>query len=115
MLPAPVPGAAAGKARGGLVTGMRDVRRRTGTRTVRNEGAGPFARAEGWMPNGTWEIRSRTRAHDGDIIKGYAVHLRDMRCSKGTVTRTEMFLPSETNRDGGQGRTERRRWDGARH
>lgn len=29
------------------------------------------------------------------------------------VTRTEMFIHSEMNRDGGQGSAENRRWDGA--
>ncbi|MFC5959310.1 L,D-transpeptidase family protein [Streptomyces pratens] len=69
--------------------------------------------SEGWMPNGNWKIRSKTRAYDGKAIKGYAVYLQDMRCSKKTVTRTEMFIHSEMNRDGSQGRTEPRRWDGA--
>ncbi|MFI2504392.1 L,D-transpeptidase [Streptomyces sp. NPDC018972] len=71
------------------------------------------ARAKGWMPDGNWRIRSRTRTYDGNLIKGYAVHLQDMTCSRGTLTRTEMFIHSETNRDGSTGRSEARRWDGA--
>ncbi|MFF9483352.1 L,D-transpeptidase [Streptomyces sp. NPDC014676] len=70
------------------------------------------ARAKGWLPDGNWEIRSRTRTYDGDLIKGYAVRLQDMTCSRGTVTRTELFIHSETNRDGGEGTSEARRWDG---
>jgi hypothetical protein len=70
------------------------------------------ARAKGWTPDGNWQIRSSTRTHDGNLIKGYAVHLQDMTCSRGTVTRTEMFLHSETDRDGSAGTSEARRWDG---
>ncbi|WP_331450358.1 L,D-transpeptidase [Streptomyces prasinus] len=71
------------------------------------------ASSRGWMPNGNWKIKSRTRTYNGSVIKGYAVYLQDMRCSRKTVTRTEMFIHSEMNRDGSQGRTEPRRWDGA--
>jgi hypothetical protein len=70
------------------------------------------ARAKGWLPDGKWQIRAGTRTYDGNLIKGHAVHLQDMTCSRGTVTRTEIFIHSETNRDGGRGNTERRRWDG---
>ncbi|MEV0694590.1 L,D-transpeptidase [Streptomyces sp. NPDC050388] len=70
-------------------------------------------RFKGWMPNGDWKIRSKTRTYNGSVIKGYAVYLQDMRCSKKTATRTEMFIHSEMNSDGSQGRTEARRWDGA--
>ncbi|MEU7046857.1 L,D-transpeptidase family protein [Streptomyces eurythermus] len=69
-------------------------------------------RAEGWMPNGNWRIKLKDPFYDGRLIKGYAVHLQDMKCSRGTLTRTEMFIHSEMNRDGGQGNTESRRWDG---
>ncbi|MCZ0978310.1 hypothetical protein O1L60_00980 [Streptomyces diastatochromogenes] len=44
--------------------------------------------------------------------QGYAVSLQDMPCSKGTLTRKEMLIHSEMNRDGTQGRTEARRWNG---
>ncbi|MGC9499731.1 L,D-transpeptidase family protein [Streptomyces sp. WG7] len=71
------------------------------------------ARAKGWMPNGNWKIKLKTRTYNGNLIKGYAVYLQDMKCSKGTLTRTEMFIHSEMNRDGSAGRTEARRWDGA--
>ncbi|MFD3656829.1 L,D-transpeptidase family protein [Streptomyces sp. NPDC058620] len=70
-------------------------------------------RARGWMPNGSWKIKLKSRTYNGNIIKGYAVYLQDMKCAKGTLTRTEMFIHSEMNRDGSQGGTERRRWDGA--
>ncbi|MFI8437368.1 L,D-transpeptidase family protein [Streptomyces sp. NPDC079020] len=71
------------------------------------------ARARGWLPNGNWRIKTKTPAYDGSLIKGYAVHLQDMKCSKGTRTRTEMFIHSEMNRDGSQGGSEARRWDGS--
>ncbi|MFG2113411.1 L,D-transpeptidase family protein [Streptomyces sp. NPDC048718] len=70
-------------------------------------------RNKGWMPNGSWKIRSKSRTYGGRYIKGYAVYLQDMSCSKGTTKRREMFIHSEMNRDGSQGRTEARRWDGA--
>ncbi|MFI0927908.1 L,D-transpeptidase family protein [Streptomyces sp. NPDC021012] len=72
------------------------------------------ARARGWLPNGTWKIKLKSRTYNGDLVKGYAAYLQDMKCSKGTVTRTEMLIHSEMNRDGTQGRTEARRWDGVR-
>ncbi|GAA2276916.1 hypothetical protein GCM10010415_51090 [Streptomyces atrovirens] len=70
------------------------------------------ARAKGWLPDGNWRIRAGTRTYDGDLVKGYAVRLQDMPCSRGTVTRTEIFIHSETNRDGSEGTSEARRWDG---
>ncbi|MFG6298035.1 MULTISPECIES: L,D-transpeptidase [Streptomyces] len=69
-------------------------------------------RNKGWMPDGNWRIKLKSRTYDGNVIKGHAVYLQDMKCSKGTVTRTEMFLHSEMNRDGSSGRSEARRWDG---
>lgn len=69
-------------------------------------------RGKGWLPNGNWRIKLKDPFYDGRLIKGYAVYLQDMKCSRGTVTRTEMFIHSEMNRDGGQGSTESRRWDG---
>ncbi|WP_328950224.1 L,D-transpeptidase [Streptomyces sp. NBC_00184] len=70
-------------------------------------------RAKGWLANGNWRIKLKSRTYNGNLIKGYAVYLQDMKCSKGTRTRTEMFIHSEMNRDGSRGGTERRRWDGA--
>jgi hypothetical protein len=70
-------------------------------------------RAKGWMPNGNWKIKLKSRTYNGKLIKGYAVYLQDMTCSKGTATRTGMFMHSEMNRDGSQGDSEPRRWDGA--
>jgi lipoprotein-anchoring transpeptidase ErfK/SrfK len=69
-------------------------------------------RNKGWMPNGDWRIRLKSRTYNGRSIKGYAVYLQNMSCAKRTTTRTEMFIHSEMNRDGSQGRTEPRRWDG---
>ncbi|GAA0902609.1 L,D-transpeptidase [Streptomyces thermoalcalitolerans] len=75
----------------------------------------PCVTNKGWIPNGNWKIRSKTRSHNGRVIKGYAVHLEDMWCSPARKTkRTEMFIHSEMNRDGSQGRIESRRWDGPR-
>ncbi|MFI9603459.1 L,D-transpeptidase family protein [Streptomyces sp. NPDC052043] len=70
------------------------------------------ARAKGWLPNGNWRIKLKSRTYNGKFIKGYAIYLQDMKCSKGTPTRTEMFIHSEMNRDGSQGSSEPRRWDG---
>ncbi|GAA3226039.1 L,D-transpeptidase [Streptomyces sp. XM83C] len=73
----------------------------------------PCAIGKGWMPNGNWKIKSRSTRYDGRLIKGYAVYLEDMKCSpSSSKKRTEMFIHSEMNRDGSQGRTEARRWDG---
>ncbi|MFB7917104.1 L,D-transpeptidase family protein [Streptomyces sp. NPDC056061] len=66
----------------------------------------------GWMPNGNWRIELKDRHYDGRLIKGHAIWLENMRCSAKTATRTEMFIHSEMNRDGSQGKTEARRWDG---
>ncbi|WP_431945416.1 L,D-transpeptidase family protein [Actinacidiphila sp. bgisy167] len=70
------------------------------------------ALTRGWIPNGNWRIKLKSRAYNGRLIKGYAVYLEDMRCSKGTAKRTEMFIHSEMNRDGSPGGRENRRWDG---
>ncbi|MEU5655611.1 L,D-transpeptidase [Streptomyces sp. NPDC047737] len=69
------------------------------------------ALGEGWMPNGNWRIKLKDSRYNGRLIKGYAVYLEDMPCSR-TAQRTEMFIHSEMNRDGSQGKTEARRWDG---
>ncbi|WP_028964841.1 L,D-transpeptidase family protein [Streptomyces thermolilacinus] len=69
-------------------------------------------RDKGWIPNGNWRVRLKSRTYNGQFVKGYAVYLQDMRCSTGKVTRTEMFIHSEMNRDGTQGRAEERRWNG---
>ncbi|QBJ93399.1 L,D-transpeptidase [Streptomyces seoulensis] len=75
------------------------------------------ASGRGWMPNGTWRIQLKSRKYNGKKIKGYAVWLQDMPCSKGTTKRKEMFIHSEMKRDGNQaGRRglESQRWDGDR-
>lgn len=72
----------------------------------------PCATDRGWIPNGNWKITGRTTKRD-TAIKGYAVQLQDMKCSPSSKKkRTAMFIHSEMNRDGSQGRTEPRRWDG---
>nr|BFD80792.1 hypothetical protein StreXyl84_01930 [Streptomyces sp. Xyl84] len=65
----------------------------------------------GWLPNGTYSVGSHTRTYNGRQIKGYAIRLADKRCHNGTGRlRTELFIHSEMNRDGSQGRSEPRKW-----
>ncbi|MEU6814655.1 L,D-transpeptidase family protein [Streptomyces sp. NPDC046860] len=74
-------------------------------------------RNRGWMPDGNWRIKLKTRQYNGEKIKGYAVWLQDMPCSKGTTKRKEMFIHSEMKRDGtqaGRNGLESQRWDGNR-
>ncbi|WP_418955265.1 L,D-transpeptidase family protein [Streptomyces tritici] len=69
-------------------------------------------RGQGWLPRGTYKVgRAQTR-YNGNVIKGYAIPLSDKKCNDGRTPRTELFIHSEMTRDGGQGRTESRRWDG---
>ncbi|CAL9617481.1 hypothetical protein GCM10010250_69850 [Streptomyces althioticus] len=73
----------------------------------------PCYKNHGWMPTGNWKINSRSTRYNGRLIKGYAIYLQDMTCKPGSkVKRTEMFIHSEMNRDGSQGGSEARRWDG---
>ncbi|MYX32681.1 MULTISPECIES: L,D-transpeptidase family protein [unclassified Streptomyces] len=67
---------------------------------------------EGWIPNGNWKIKLKDPKYNGQYIKGYAVYLEDMGCSKNPhkKIRTQMFIHSEMNRDGSQGRSEQRSW-----
>ncbi|MEU9095393.1 L,D-transpeptidase [Streptomyces sp. NPDC048428] len=70
-------------------------------------------RNKGWIPNGNWKIKLKDKRYNGQLIKGYAILLANMKCARNSTPRTEMFIHSEMNRDGSQGRTEARRWDGA--
>ncbi|MFE3931736.1 L,D-transpeptidase [Streptomyces sp. YIM B13508] len=65
----------------------------------------------GWLPNGTYTVGQHYKTYNGNLIKGYAIHLSDKRCNNGTGRwRTQLFIHSEMNRDGSQGSTERRKW-----
>ncbi|WP_406016710.1 L,D-transpeptidase (plasmid) [Streptomyces sp. NBC_00984] len=64
----------------------------------------------GWLPNGTYTIRSHSRTYNGDLIKGYAIRLSDKVCSNGRTNRDSLFIHSEMNRNGSQGSPEPRQW-----
>ncbi|MCP9946858.1 hypothetical protein LUX12_21905 [Streptomyces somaliensis] len=73
-------------------------------------GRNECARSKGWLPNGTYKIKSFHGNYAG-TIKGIVWHLNDTRCKNGTP-RTELFVHSEMRSDGKQGNTEPTRWDG---
>jgi lipoprotein-anchoring transpeptidase ErfK/SrfK len=58
----------------------------------------------------------KDRRFKGAKVRGYGIRLENMPCAPeagaGAVTRTEMFVHSEMHRNGTQGDTEPRRWDG---
>ncbi|MFI2304551.1 L,D-transpeptidase family protein [Actinacidiphila glaucinigra] len=66
-------------------------------------------RNAGWIPNGNWKIKGKYPHYNGRYIKGYAVWLEDMPCSTGKK-RKEMFIHSEMERNGKQGRSKARSW-----
>ncbi len=70
------------------------------------------AAGRGWLPDGEWRIVLKDRRFKGGKVRGYGIQLGDMRCAGGGAVRTGMFVHSEMHRDGGQGDTEPRRWDG---
>jgi hypothetical protein len=49
----------------------------------------------GWLPNGTYSMKMYSN-YPGTVIKGYAFYLPNKVCSAGTVTRTELFIHTET-------------------
>ncbi|MEU2170653.1 hypothetical protein ACH47V_31695 [Micromonospora chersina] len=65
----------------------------------------------GWLPNGWYSVKLHYQ-YDGSLIKGVAFQLSDKTCSNGSAQRTELFIHSEMDKDGTQGSTEPRRWDG---
>jgi len=59
-------------------------------------GANPYndcTTDHGWIPNGTYSITATFADHTG-AVEGPAVELSDHVCSKGTVTRTALFMHS---------------------
>jgi hypothetical protein len=65
----------------------------------------------GWLPTGSYGGRLHME-YDGSLIKGVAFQLDDKKCNGGSTVRSELFIHSEMNRDGSQGTSEARRWDG---
>lgn len=65
---------------------------------------------KGWLPSGSWAIRFKDRRFKGGKIRGFGASLENMKCSRGTVTRTDLFIHSDMQTDGSQGDTEPRRW-----
>ncbi|RSM64816.1 hypothetical protein DMH04_50800 [Kibdelosporangium aridum] len=68
-------------------------------------------RNHGWLPNGVYGTQWRTN-YDGSLINGRAIRLSDKVCSRGTVTRTELFIHSEQTVNNTQGTIEREQWNG---
>jgi hypothetical protein len=67
----------------------------------------------GWLPSGWYTVTFHPRYDH--TIKGVALQLDDKTCGNGKVRRTELFVHSEMNADGGQGcPAEPRCWDGDR-
>jgi hypothetical protein len=58
------------------------------------------ASGRGWLPNG-WYTTKVEKHHNGKI-HGVVVALPNKKCSKGTTTRTELFIHSEMTTAGGQ-------------
>ncbi|WP_228975640.1 L,D-transpeptidase family protein [Streptomyces sp. DH12] len=67
-------------------------------------------RNQGWLPNGTYQIKAFHNNYAGRI-NGIVWHLSNKKCSNGTP-RTELFIHSEMKSNGKQGSTEPTRWDG---
>ncbi|MEU6391012.1 L,D-transpeptidase family protein [Streptomyces sp. NPDC046939] len=70
------------------------------------------ASLRGWLPTKTYKIKKWYKKYDGTAIKGYAFHLNDTTCKNGYTRRTQLFIHSEMTKNGGQGSSEPRRWDG---
>ncbi|MFE0349509.1 hypothetical protein [Streptomyces griseoluteus] len=67
---------------------------------------------KGWLPNGDYDV-TLYPSYNGSVIKGVAFRLSNKKCSRGTTTRTDLFIHSEMTRSGGQNsRVESQRWDG---
>lgn len=66
----------------------------------------------GWLPSGTYNIRSFSDRFEGDI-NGIVWRLSDKRCKgKSKTNRTALFIHSEMKKNGQPGSTEKTRWDG---
>ncbi|NYV76856.1 L,D-transpeptidase, partial [Streptomyces sp. UH6] len=95
------------------LTVLRGAERQARYRAGSGDGSTDDCAADrGWLPDGEWRIVLKDRRFKGGKVRGYGIRLGNMRCAGGTVTRTEMFVHSEMHRDGSQGDTEPRRWDG---
>ncbi|MCX4987031.1 peptidoglycan-binding protein [Streptomyces sp. NBC_00572] len=79
------------------------------------------ASGKGWLPSGAYRVQGHFTNRDGDAIDGYAIQLPDKACKpkagRKPVTRTQLFIHSEMNRYGGQGkdnpnRDDSDRWEG---
>jgi hypothetical protein len=53
------------------------------------------AKGKGWLPNGAYPMRMYWN-YAGSVIKGYAFRLPDKVCSKGTATRVDLFIHTES-------------------
>ncbi|MER8086310.1 L,D-transpeptidase family protein [Streptomyces sp. NPDC094048] len=59
---------------------------------------GSNGRTGGWLPDGAYAIKGRTKSHNGRQIKGYAIRLADKRCNNGKgALRNELFIHSRMN------------------
>lgn len=94
-----------------LYDGHRQARYRAGSGDGTKDDC---VRDKGWLPSGSWGIRFKDRHFKGTKVRGYGVALENMRCSRGAVTRTDMFIHSDMRTDGSQGDTAPRRWTDTR-
>ncbi|WP_327350515.1 L,D-transpeptidase [Streptomyces sp. NBC_01304] len=63
----------------------------------------------GWLPNGTYKIKTKQKNFDGTKIKGYVMQLADFRCGNNQL-RDELFIHSEMKKNGYPGSSEQWRW-----
>jgi hypothetical protein len=59
------------------------------------------AKGSGWLPPGTYDLRSHADNYNGSVIWGRVWHLQDKKCASG-VMRTELFIHTEETRTQGQ-------------
>jgi hypothetical protein len=65
-------------------------------------GEQPCTKNKGWLPNGSYSVTLHENFH-GSKIHGVVFQLSDKACKPGSSTeRTELFIHSEMNNDGGQ-------------
>jgi hypothetical protein len=66
-----------------------------------NGSSNDCAKNEGWLPNGQYDARYEANHQtDSKVVKGSVWYLGSHECSKGTVTRTELFLHSQGGNGG---------------
>jgi hypothetical protein len=81
----------------------------TATNKIGRDGCKSFV---GWLPSGTYNIKSFHNNFEGDI-NGIVWRLSDKRCKgKSKTNRTALFIHSEMKKNGNPGSTEKTRWDG---